>query len=233
MSWKDTWPEREPRPKLARLTQAQKELFLNSLQEGIATSPVLSALALRVRSLRGRFYLDKPWYAPEEDAEMEMVARVSPRSRTKDHFLLDAQKTNGNWYEVMQGTIEEVLHALAYDTRGTFHGLGALEKSLRETDVPATRRDIDVHDNYRGVYRETGEECTVPEVLYHVYGVPIPVIAEPREWYAYHRTPKIVEVNDDRSQITVEFTKMDMYYGREHGDACVYAQRNGKWEILE
>lgn len=54
MSWKNSWSEREPRPKLARLTKEQKDVFLNTLKKGIATSPVLNALAIRVKSLRGR-----------------------------------------------------------------------------------------------------------------------------------------------------------------------------------
>lgn len=178
-------------------------------------------------------YLEKPWYAPEEDTEMDMLARVTPLSRTKDNFLLDAHKMNGNWYEVMRGTMQEVLHDLATDTRGTFHGLGALEQRLRKIEPMLITGDIDLHDDYQGIYKETGEKCTVQEILYYVYGVPIPIIAEPREWYAYHRVPKIVEVSEDHSRITVEFTKMDTYYGWEHGDACVYVKQNGTWEILE
>jgi hypothetical protein len=172
-------------------------------------------------------------YAPEEETEMEIIGRVTPISGKKDVFLLDAKKMNGNWYEVMRGSVQEVLHNIANDTRGTFHGLGALEQSLRRTGDISTHSEIDRQDNYRFVYTDTGEACTVPEVLYHVFGVPIPVIAEPHEWYEYHRTPKIIEVSADNTSITVEFTKLDRYYGQEIRDMCVYKKQDGTWDIVE
>ncbi len=133
----------------------------------------------------------------------------------------------------MQGTIQEALHAIANDARGTFHGLGALEKNLRTARDFSTHREIVIQDNYQCMYVDTEEVCTVQEVLYHVFGVPIPVIAEPREWYVYHRTPKIIAVSEDHTSITVEFTKRDMYYGQEIGDTCVYKKQDGMWDISE
>ena len=233
MGWRHQWPERAPRPKLKRLSNAQKDNILQRLEQGIASSPVLSALDIRVRALRGRFYLNKPLYVPDEDVEVEIIGRVTPVSGKKEAFLLDAKKMNGNWYEVMQGTIQKIVLRIANDTRGTFHGLGALEKSLRRADNISKRPDIEMQANYRFIYTNTGEECAVQEVLYHVFGVPIPVIAEPRECYAYRRTPKIVEVNKKKTSITVEFTKMDMYYGREIRDTCLYKKQGGKWDIFE
>ena len=233
MGWRHQWPERAPRPKLKRLSNDQKDNILQTLDQGIALSPVLSALEIRVRALRGRFYLSKPLYVPDEDVEVEIIGRVTPVSGKKEAFLLDAKKMNGNWYEVMQGTIEKIVLRIAKDTRGTFHGLGALEKSLRRTDNVSKLPDIEMQANYRFIYTNTGEECTVQEVLYHVFGLPIPVIAEPREWYAYRRTPKIVEINKKKTCITVEFSKMDMYYGREITDTCLYKKQAGKWDIFD
>ena len=233
MGWSDRWDEKVLRPKLKRLSKEQKDEFLKLLEQGITSSPVLTGLNIRVRSLRGRFYLEKPWYDPEEEAEMETIGRVTPISGKRDIFLLDAQKTNGNWYEVMRGTLQEVLHDIANDERGTFHGLGVLEKNLRKASDSSTHPEIDMQDNYQFRYVGTEEVCTVPEVLYHVFGVPIPVIAEPREWYAYYRTPKIIEVSEDNTSITVEFTKLDTYYGREVGDTCVYKKQDEMWDILE
>jgi len=233
MGWRHQWTEKEPRPKLKRLSQEQKDTLLKILEQGIASSPVLTALAIGVRARRGRFYLEKPLYDPEEEAGMEIIGRVTPIAGKRDVFLLEAKKMNRNWYEVIPGTIQEVLHSLANDTRGTFHGLGALEKSLRQGGGIASHLNIKRQDPYRFSYTDTGEECTVQEVLYHVFGVPISVIAEPREWYVYHRTPKIIEVSEDHTSIVVEFTNMDMYYGREIGDTCTYKKQDGTWDIFE
>ena len=40
------------------------------------------------------------------------------------------------------------------------------------------------------------------KALYH-YGVTIPVIAEPADWYSRHRTPHIVECSEDRTRVLV------------------------------
>jgi hypothetical protein len=233
MGWRKEWPKKAPRPKLKRLSNEQKNEILDVLKQGISASPVLGALGIRVKARRGRFYLEKPWYDSEEEAEVDIIGRVTPIAGKKCIFLLDAKKMNENWYEVMQGTLQEVLNSITNDTRGTFHGLGTLDKSLRKASNGSLRLKIEMHDRYRWIYADTGEECTVQEVLYHVFGVPIPVVAEPREWYVYHRKPKIIEVSEDHKSIVVEFTKIDMYYGQETGNTCIYKQQKGKWEIYE
>jgi hypothetical protein len=63
MGWKNCWPERQPRPKVKRLSKAQKDQILGTLSEGIGASPVLSALDIRVRAIRGRFYFERLWNA--------------------------------------------------------------------------------------------------------------------------------------------------------------------------
>lgn len=233
MGWRHQWPEKEPRPKLKRLSNEQKNIIATQLEQGVASSPVLKGLGLHIKASRGRFYLEKPLYAPDEETEMTVIGRVTPISGKKKPFLLDAKKMNGNWYEVIQGTLREVMLCITHDTEGTFHGLGALEKSLRDAVDVSTPRDIEMHDAYHFFYADTKEACTVPEALYHVFGVPISVIAEPREWYAYHRTPTIVDVTDDNTTITVEFSKTDMYFGGKNSDTCVYKKQNGKWDIFE
>ena len=42
-------------------------------------------------------------------------------------------------------------------------------------------------------YAETGKPCSVQETLYHFFGLPIHVIAQPSGWYSCHWTPRIVE----------------------------------------
>jgi hypothetical protein len=56
MGWGQRWPERIPRPKARRLTEAEKDGILASLERGIVASPVLSAFGVTVRVLRGHFY---------------------------------------------------------------------------------------------------------------------------------------------------------------------------------
>lgn len=233
MGWKRKWPEKAPRPKLKRLSDEQKKEILGILETGVSASPVLSALHIRVKPRRGRFYIEKPWYDPEEEAETDIIGRLTPIARKKSVYLLDAKKMNEKWYEVIQGTLQEVLDELTNDRKGTFHGLGTLDKTLRRAGANSFRLKTEKQDGYRWIYAETREECTVQEVLHLVFGVPISVIAEPREWYVYHRKPKIVDVSEDQKSIVVEFTKMDMYYGRETGDTCIYKQQKGKWEIFE
>jgi len=50
------YPERPPRPKVKKLTDAKKNEILDKLGQGISVSPVLTALQFRFRALRGRFY---------------------------------------------------------------------------------------------------------------------------------------------------------------------------------
>ena len=58
-------------------------------------------------------------------------------------------------------------------------------------------------------------------------------IAEPREYYLFHRKPKIIEVNKEKTEIIVAFTKLDSYYGGRFGDTCSYKNEDGKWDIYD
>jgi len=65
-------------------------------------------------------------------------------------------------------------------------------------------------------------------VLFHYFGLPVEVIAEPALWYSYHRTPHIVESSKDRSQVLVRFSAVSGS-GENFGGTCLYAQREGQW----
>jgi len=52
----------------------------------------------------------------------------------KNPLLPDAKKANENWYEVTRGSIKKVINGIINDKSGTFHGLGALDDSLRKTE---------------------------------------------------------------------------------------------------
>ena len=56
------------------------------------------------------------------------------------------------------------------------------------------------------VYADTGEGCSVQEALFHFFGLPVEVIAEPAVWYSYHRTPHNVEFSDNRTRVLVRFS---------------------------
>ena len=231
MGWKRDWPEREPRPKVQRLSKEQKEQILKILKTGIESSPVLSALSIRVRALRGRFYIERLWHKSGEEPEVEVIGRITPLVSPKNVLLLEVERSKGNWHEIKRGTAKETIKIIANDTMGRFHGLGDLDKSLCKADG-LNRLEVEMQKNFRFVYAKTGKICTVQEALFHFFGVPIDVIAEPRYWYEYHRKPKIVEVSEDDTKILTIFTAMDRY-GEDFGGTCLYAMIENEWKAYK
>ncbi len=230
MSWKDrSWHnnDRPPRPAVKRLSKVEKERILLILREGINDSPVLSALDIRVRSLRGRFYYERLWqYEDEEKPEIEIIGRATPLDGFDDKLLMEVEQKKGSWSEYVKGKPKKVAKAIASDSEGTFHGLGSLDASLRRASG-LTRQEMIVHDNFQFVYAKRKREATVQEALYHFFGVPIKVIAEPREWYIYHRRPKIVEMNEEKTAVLVSFTAAS--WTGSFGGITLYAMHNGEW----
>lgn len=80
-------------------------------------------------------------------------------------------------------------------------------------------------------YIDSKKECRVQEVLFHYFGVPISVIAEPREWYVYHRTPHIREINKNNDKILIGFTSFSSL-GDGFGGTCLYMKKDGKWVVF-
>jgi hypothetical protein len=227
MRWRRKWPERRPRPKVRRLSDEEKDRILGTFRQGIASSPVLSHLGIRVRALRGRFYFERVWPIPGEQPEVEAIGRATPLEDPDDGLLLEAERRQGSWYRVAQGTAKEIVDTIAGDTKGTFHGLGSLDASLRRAGESPNRLEVEMLDDLRFVYAGTGEVCTAQEALHHAFGVPIEVIAEPRQWYVYHRQPRIVEVSQDRTRVLVAFTAHSLS-GPISG-TCLYAVVDGQW----
>ncbi len=227
MSWKPRWPAKRPRPKVRPLSDEEKEQILGVFRQGIQTSPVMTALGIRVRALRGRFYFERVWQVPDERPEVEVIGRATPLEDAEENLVLEAEKRKGNWYEVARGTAEEVIGAVASDTKGTFHGLGTLDASLRETGGNHERLRVEVLEGLRFVHASTGLECTAQEALFHFFGVPIDVLAEPREWYIYHRQPEIVEASQDRARVLVRFTAYSL--SGPFSGTCLYALIDGQW----
>ena len=230
MGWKKQWPERAPRLKVRPLSDEEREQTLDVFRTGIVSSPVLSSLGVHVRLLRGRFYFERVWPVPDTKPEVEVLGRVTPLKNSEGHLLLEVEKHQGNWYEITRGTAEQVINRITSDTKGTFHGLGALDKSLREMGGLLNRLEVKMLDGFQFVYASTGEECTFHEALFHFFGIPIAIIAEPREWYAYHRKPQIIEVSEDHTQVLVEFTAEGLY-GSFSG-VCLYVIVDNRWNAF-
>jgi hypothetical protein len=173
MGWKRRWPERIPRPKVRPLSDEEKEQILGVFSQGIQASPVLTALGMRARALRGRFYFERVWSVPDERPELEVIGRATPLEGAKEDLVLEVEKNKGNWYEVVRGTAEEVVGRIASDTKGTFHGLGALDVSLRGAGGNLERLEVEMLEGLRFVHASTGQECTAQEALFHFFGIPI------------------------------------------------------------
>ena len=228
MGWGD-WPERQSRPKVQRLSIERKERILATLKKGIESSPVLSALGIRARTLRGRFYLERLWEEPEEEPEIEVIGRITPLTKPKSALLLETEYRKGSWTEIACGSAQELIDRVVGDTKGTFHGLGVLDKSIRESGRGTKHQAVEMHQGLQFDFTETGKECTVQEALYHFFEIPIPVIAEPSQWIRYHRKPEIVEVSEDRSKVLVRFIA-DTLSGERFGGTCLYARLLGVWD---
>jgi hypothetical protein len=226
MPWRGGWPERAPRPKARTLSEDEKQKLLATMTKEVAASPVLSGLGVRVRGQRGRFTVERSLDGDDSTA-VEDLGRITPLADSDD-LLLETEYRAGRWSEVARGSAPKPIRAIASDTEGTFHGLGSLDKVLRKTGKGLERLAVRLRGKTKFVYVETGVECSVQEALYHYFGLPLTVIAEPSEWYVYHREPRIVEVGDDRSRILVRFTA-ESFSGEEFGGTCMYACRDGQW----
>jgi hypothetical protein len=225
-SWRNRWPERIPRPKVRRLTEKEKSTILAAMTKAVAASPVLSYLGVQVRALRGRFYLERKLKEEGEPA-VEILGRITPLAGAKGALLLEVERRNGNWHEVDQGSAQKLIKVVASDTKGKFHGLGSVDKVLRKAKKGLNRLPVKLKGKCHFVYAETGADCTAQDALFHYFGLPLEVIAEPAVWYSYHRTPRIMEFSKDRTRVLVRF--MAESVSGTFGGTCLYAQRDEKW----
>jgi hypothetical protein len=228
MGYGQRWPEREPRPKARTLSAEVKQKLQEMMTKEIASSPVLSGLGISVRVQRGRFCLEQP-VTEGESIENLALGRITPLADAASDLLLEVEYREGKWSEVARGSAQKVIRAVARDTKGTFHGLGSLDTALRQAGKGLERLPVKVQGKTKFVYAGTGVECSVQEALFHYFGLPLTVIAEPSEWYSYHREPKVVEWCKDRTRVLVRFTA-ESFSGQEFGGTCLYACRDGTWE---
>ena len=224
--WRDRWPEYIPRPKVRRLTEKEKGAIVATMTRAVAASPVLSYLGVQVRALRGRFYLERKLKEESEPA-VEILGRITPLAGAKGALLLEVERRNGNWHEVDQGSAQKLIKVVASDTKGKFHGLGSVDKVLRKAKKGLNRLPVKKQGKCKFVYSDTGAVCTAQDALFHYFGLPLEVIAEPSVWYSYHRVPQIVEASKDRTRVLVRFTAASL--SGSFGGTCLYAQRDGIW----
>jgi hypothetical protein len=219
-------PEREPRPEARRLSDEEKKTLLAGMTKEIASSPVLAGLGLLVRSQRGRFYLERP-LGEGDSAGVEAWGRVTPLADSAD-LLLEQERRKGGWSEIARGAARKLIKAIARDTRGTFHGLGALDKALQQAGKGLKRLPVERVGKTQFLYFGSGEECSAQEALFHYFGLPLHVLVEPSEWSSYHRKPTIVEGSEDKGRVLVRFGAMSSA-GESFGGTCLYACRDGQW----
>src|SRR4051812_40726615 len=118
MRWRrQRWPEREPRPEVRTLSDEEKKKLLATMTREVAASPVLTGLGLRVRSQRGRFYLERP-LSEGDDAGVEAWGRMTPLAGSND-LLLEQERRKGSWSEIDRGSAKKLIKTVASDTRGT------------------------------------------------------------------------------------------------------------------
>jgi hypothetical protein len=132
--------------------------------------------------------------------ETELMARITPLSSAT--FLLEAQRGHA-WSEHARGTLRVVLGALERDRFGGFHGLGGLVRKPKPGD------------------------SSVLATLHRTFGVPLAVVAEPREWHALRRQPEIAEHDAGRGRVLVRFSAIGPF--GSFGGTCLYARHDGDW----
>ena len=227
MRWRrQRWPERQPRPKPRTLSDEERKTLLAGMIKEIDSSPVLTGLGLHVRSQRGRFYLERP-RGEGDSASIEAWGRITPLADSND-LLLEHEHRRGTWSEVERGSGAKLIRAVAGDTQGTFHGLGSLDRALRRAGKGLERLPVKREGRTKFVYVGGCETCSVQEALFHHFGLPLDVLVEPSEWYAYHRKPAIVEADKERGRVLVRFGAMS-WSGEDFGGTCLYAVRDGQW----
>lgn len=203
--WRDRWPEREPRPKIRKLSSEEKESCLSAMRRAIDKAPVLSSLGVQGQACRGRFYIQRGFVDDDGRSRVEWLGRISPLAHANGALLLEVEGRSGAWSEVKKGRIQHLMKIIANDAQGRFHGLGSLNLSLQKAgglyQIAVDRMELEFF------YQDSKMKCGAQEALYHYFGVPISIIAEPRQWYIYHRQPVIVEASEDRTRVLVRFIK--------------------------
>src|SRR5580704_9661563 len=131
MRWSQRYDYARPvRPKALSLKADEAEQISTELQAAVDRSSILRAFGVQVRALRSRFYLDWRWDPVGRPEEVLCHGRITPLQQLPGELLLEAPYGRDQWSRAGTGSPEQLIKLLAADTKGTFHGLGALNKSL-------------------------------------------------------------------------------------------------------
>lgn len=141
MRWRRAWPEPQARPRARTLTGDQQKKLLGTMIREIAASPVLTGLGLRVRTRRGRFYLERRYAAGGAEVTLSW-GRITPLADPPT-LLLEQERGMGLWSKIAQGSGRKLMKLIAGDTRGTFHGPGALDQALRTANQGLVRLPVE------------------------------------------------------------------------------------------
>jgi hypothetical protein len=159
MRWHhQSWPERTPRPRAAKLSAETLQQLHARVTKFVKESVILSGLLDNVQLARSRLYL---WHQAED-----LMARITPLGPR----LLLLESPYGNcWTKHRRGSLATVLRVLERDTKGTFHGLGSLVAKPREGEPSA---QVILHQDFKIPVRVLAE----PRYWYSMHRRP--VIAE-------------------------------------------------------
>src|SRR5437667_3496655 len=124
---------RPVRPKARSLKADEPGAISARLKAAIDCSPILTAFGVQARTLRKRFYLEWRWDPVDRPQEVSTHGRITPVEQPSRRLLLEVPYGGDRWSRVGTGSPEKLIGLVAGDTKGTFHGLGSLDKSLRET----------------------------------------------------------------------------------------------------
>jgi hypothetical protein len=160
MRWRQRqeWSDRPARPKVRRLSAEERDNFLGTIIRAIERSPVLAALSVEVRALRGRFYIERCYW--DEDSTLigtTTLGRITPLADSAASLLLEVEFRTGSWSEIAKGSVQKVMKAIANDTKGTFHGLGSLNKSLRKAGQGLLPLPVKMREKVRFVFSVTSQ----------------------------------------------------------------------------
>lgn len=220
---------RPARPKVRRLEKDEREKVQQSLTKAIERSPILREFQVEVQPLRGRFYLQWKWMPPHREPITHTWGRITPLDDPTGKLLLEVEFRQGSWSEIARGGAAKLINTVAGDKAGTFHGLGSLDQSLRKAQKERREIRSKKKGKNRFVDADTGDSLSVQEALFHYFGMPIQIIAQPAGWYSRHRTPHIAEHSKDRTRVLVRFIASSLS-GEAFGGTCLYLKHESGWE---
>ena len=224
--WNRNYSGTQTTPTIRVLSESQKNETLDYLNYEIRLSPVLTALKFKVKFARGRFYYDRIY----SNSVMDTIARITPIESNNKCYILEAKNRKGKWFSVTSGSIKSINDSLCFDEDGTFHGLGQLNRSLREKEI-GKKTALGLENE---VYFENDKsiKLSLHEILAFHFKVPINIIAEPIEWNIYHRKPEVKELDHLNSSILVDFTSSSIV-GNDFKGTCLYTKVHDQWNCFK